>query len=114
MSAVDELKNLRAKGYSGKTSTIDGDKEGMDSGERNSTPRIISLTDDEQKAFAQAKPGEDLACEVHGSLEDDGHFHVMSVVPLQGSYGQEQGTDENQMAGQVAQRVMPGIVPSPS
>ena len=108
MAAVDELKNLRNKDYSSKGHSTSGD--GMDSGERNSTPRIISLTDDEQKAFAQAKPGEDLACEVHGSLESDGHFHVMSVSPLGGSsYG-----SENEMAGQVAQKVMPQIQPSPS
>lgn len=104
MPASDVLKNFRDKGYSPKGD--DSKDEGMDSGEENSTPRIISLTDDEKQAFEQAKPGEDLACEVHGTLEQDGHFHVMSVSPMGGdkSYGGEQ-----EMAGQVAQRVMPSM-----
>lgn len=109
MPAVDELKSFRGKDYSSKKD--DKSDEGMDSGESNETPRIISLTDDEQKAFLQAKPGEDLACEVHGSLEEDGHFHVMSVAPMGGQPGYG---GEKEMAGMVAQRVMPTIQPSPS
>ena len=104
MAVTDELKNIRGKGY--------GDKpeKGMDSGEQNSTSRIIKLSDDEQKAFAEAKPGEDLECVVHGTLEEDGHFHVMSVNPPEGqSYD-----DESRMAGMVAQKVTPTIQPSPS
>jgi hypothetical protein len=103
MAVIDELKNLRAKGY-------DSKDQGMDSGEKNETPRIIALTDDEKKAFANSKPGEDLACEMHGSLESDGHFHVMSVGPM----GGQGGMGEQEMAGQVAQRVQPNIAPSPS
>ena len=111
MAFLDELKTFRKKDYSsGGAGGEDKSKEGMDSGEPNSTPRIIKLSEDEQKAFAQAKPGEDLACEVHGSLEEDGKFRVMSVSPLGG--GQDYGEDD--MAKQVATRVMPTIQPSPS
>lgn len=113
MSASDFLKNYREKGYSGQMSDRpeEDKKNGMDSREENSTSRIIKLTDDEQKKFAQANPGDNLACEVHGTIEKDGHFHVMSVDPMNGadSYG-----GEGEMAGQVAQKVMPNIVPSPS
>lgn len=93
-------------------SSEDGKKDDKesDSGEKNQVSRIINLTDDEMKTFQGTHPGEDLACEVHGTLEDDGHFHVMSVQPLGGAkdYG-EQG-----MAGQIAQRVTPTIQPAPS
>lgn len=111
MPAVDALKSFRSNGYGSKPEPENGEKTGMDSAEENSTSRIIKLSDDEQKAFANAKPGDDLACEVHGTLEDDGHFHVMSLAPMGGgdSYG-----DDKEMAGQVMQRVMPGVVPSPS
>lgn len=111
MAAVDELKNLRSKGYSPKESFGKPDQNsGKPEEDESSTTRIIKLTDDEQKTFSGSKPGEDLTCEVHGSLEDDGHFHVMSVSPMNGASDYtEQG-----MAGQVAQRVMPNIVPSPS
>lgn len=104
MAAIDELKSFRGKDYSSKK------EDPTSEGEKNSTPRIISLTDDEKKAFEGSPPGSDLACEVHGTLEADGHFHVMSVSPLGGgsSYG-DQGGDEKQMAGMVAQKVMPGI-----
>lgn len=103
MPAADVLKTLRGSAYQ-KSSP---DEKGMDAGEPNETPRIISLTDDEKKAFEQAKPGDDLACEMHGNLEEDGHFHVMSVAPMGG--GAQPGVDEKQMAGQVAERVMPGM-----
>lgn len=103
MPASDILKSFR--GSQGSISDAGKTEKGMDSGEKNATSRIIKLTDDEQKLFAQAKPGEDLACEVHGGLEEDGHFHIMSVAPLGGSsYG-----DENKMAGEVARKVAPGI-----
>jgi hypothetical protein len=82
----------------------DSGREGIDEDEPNETPRIIALTDEEQKSFDQAKPGEDIACEVHGNLESDGHFHVLSVGPLK---GQSYGNDD--MAKEVMQRVMPGF-----
>ena len=108
MAYADALKKYRDSGKDG--SMPDKKDEGMDSDEQNSTTRIIKLSDDEQKAFASANPGEDLACEVHGSLEKDGHFHVMSVQPMggAGSY------DESKMAGQVAQLVRPETQISPS
>jgi hypothetical protein len=107
MPVSDELKNLRKKDYLSKS---DKGEDGMDSGIQNSTPRIIALTDDEKKSFESAKPGEDLACEVHGTLESDGKFRVMSVSPT--GLSAEKGEDD--MATQVAQRVSPTIQPSPS
>jgi hypothetical protein len=104
MAFTDALKSMRGKDYS------DGKNKGMDSGEPNKTPRIIKLSDEEMKGFENSKPGEDLACEVHGSLEEDGHFHVMTVGPMNGSYGE----DENKMAGEVAQKVTPTVQLSPS
>ena len=104
MAAADYLKSFRDKG--GPSKGEPDKKEGMDSGEENKTPRIISLTDDEKQAFAQAKPGEDLSCEVHGTLESDGHFHVMSVSPLGG--GEKYGSEEG-MADQVAKRLTPSM-----
>jgi len=103
---MDQLQDFRKKGY------LESDKkdEGMDSGEKNSTSRIIKLSDEEQKAFAGSKPGDDLACEVHGSMEADGHFHVMSVAPMAGA----SSYDEDEMASQVAQRVQPTAQISPS
>lgn len=110
MPATDVLKNFRQKNYAS-TSTDDAGK-GMDSEKPNETPRIIKLTDEEAKAFANAKPGEDLACEVHGSMDGEGGFRVMSVGPMPGgNYG---GDDEQKMAGQVMQRVVPNVAPSPS
>lgn len=75
--------------------------------------REIKLTPDEMKAFKDAQPGSDLACEVHGMLESDGKFRVMSVSPLGGgdSYG---GEDQAGMASQVAQKVTPNVQISPS
>jgi hypothetical protein len=110
MPFSDELKNFRSKGYAEKGSGKDKE-EGMDSGEKNETPRIIALTDEEKDLFKDSHPGEDLSCEVHGTLESDGRFRVMTVSPMNGSYG-----DEKSMAGQVAQKVMPSAMPmiSPS
>jgi hypothetical protein len=105
MPVLDELKNLRKKDYLSKEKS-----DGMDSGIENSTPRIIALTDDEKKYFESAKPGEDLACEVHGTLESDGKLRVMSVSPT----GITADKGEDDMATQVAQRVSPTIQPSPS
>lgn len=110
----DFLKKFRSSGYSGKGKEEkpgDGKDEPFSNDEPNETPRFISLTDDEKKSFAGSHPGEDLACEVHGTLEEDGHFHIMSVSPLnkQEGYGSEE-----EMAGQVAQRVTPTVQLSPS
>ena len=109
MSAVEELKSMRGKGYRAQASDFKSPE--AEPKEEMGTPRIISLTDVEKKSFEGVKPGQDLTCEVHGTMEGD-HFHVMSVSPPQGGgYGSE---DENKMAGMVAQRVMPTIQPSPS
>lgn len=111
MSFSEELKSIRGKGYVPSMSRGYGEKRdsGMDSGVENSTSRIIKLSDEEQKSFQEAKSGEDLSCEVHGTLEEDGHFHVMSVSPMNGG-----ASSEDEMANQVAQKVTPTIMPSPS
>lgn len=104
MNGTDVLKNLRSQDYGSKPGKSD-DAQKDDS---QTMTRIIKLTDDEQKMF-EGSEGE-VACEVHGTLEKDGHFHVMSVSPQ----GASAPDEEKSMAGQVAQRVMPTIQPSPS
>jgi hypothetical protein len=82
----------------------------MDSGEKNETPRIIALTDEEKKSFESSNPGDDLECIVHGSMAGDGKFRVMSVTPSNPKgYG-----GESEMAGMVAQKVQPMTQISPS
>ncbi|HEX9504267.1 MAG TPA: hypothetical protein VF974_08205 [Patescibacteria group bacterium] len=112
MPATDVLRTYRDKGYAstspGNPDNSSGKKDGMDSGEQNQMPRIIKFTDDESKAFAQAKPGEDLACEVHGTLDGEGGFRIMSVAPLAGASAP--AGSEQDMAGQVMQKVMPGAM----
>jgi len=107
MPASDFLKEARDDGYPTVKPPQKADSTGDDNDpdESPTTSRIIKLSDDEQKAFSNAKPGQELECVVRGNLEEDGHFHVMSVSPPGGasSYG------ESQMADQVAQRVMPGM-----
>lgn len=111
MAASDFLKSMRGQGYKGSLPEApDEKKEGVESGDDSSVSRMLTLTEDELKAFEGAAPGEDVACEVHGRLEKDGNFHVMSVEPMDS----ESYEGENEMAGQVAQKVMPQIVPSPS
>lgn len=109
MAAIDYLKTVRDDGYKPNMSKpADADSKGgqdNDPDESNSTSRIIKLSDDEQKAFQNAKPGEELECVVRGNLEEDGHFHVMSVSPPEGGYQ----SPEEQMASKVAQGVQPGI-----
>lgn len=117
MAVADYLQKFRKGGYG----SPDKGSDAPAGDDKPSTPRIISLTDDEKKEpyFTNAKPGEDLVCEVHGTLESDGHFHVMSVHPM-GQAGQTEGAaDSNQqMAEQVMNKIAPpmrmGTVPSPS
>lgn len=114
MPASDFLKSMRSQGYKSSGASNPGGEQkdpGMPGTDEqdNSTPRAIKLTDDEQKIFASVNPGDELTCEVHGSLQKDGKFQVMSVAPMGNA-----PEGENEMAGQVAQRVMPNIVPSPS
>lgn len=101
----DSLRKFRGGGYDDKSSGAPKPEESKDSGHS----RTISLTDDEMQAFKDAKPGSDLACEVHGTLESNGKFSVLSVSPLGG--GQNYG-DESEMANQVAQRVSPSVAAS--
>jgi len=108
----DYLKKFRKNDYSAKPDD-DAKKGTGDKGEDSpdEMSREIKLTDDEMQAFKDSQPGSDLACEVHGTIESDGKFRVMSVSPLGGgeSYG-----DENGMAQQVAKRVTPTVQISPS
>lgn len=101
----DSLKKFRGGNYQGPSDEKQSSEKPKDSGHS----RSISLTDDEMQAFKSAQPGSDLACEVHGTLEGNGKFNVLSVSPLAGgtSYG-----DESDMANQVAQRVSPAVTAS--
>lgn len=105
----DFLKKFRNADYSGKKGDEASEPEGQEEN-ADEKPRIIALTSDEMQAFQGSQAGADLVCEVHGSMED-GKFHVMSVAPMnkEPGYGSEQ-----EMAGQIAQRVQPNIAPSPS
>jgi hypothetical protein len=100
MAFSDSLKKMRASGYPG------GDKEDDDDEKESSGSRILKLSDDEAKA-AGAKPGQEVKLQVSGTLEEDGHFHVMSVEPAGGG-GMP---DEQGMAAQVAGQppMMPGM-----
>jgi cytoskeletal protein CcmA (bactofilin family) len=102
MAYSDELKSLRKKEY--------GEGAVKKSEDLNSTPRIIVLTDEERKVLGDVAPGSDLSCEVKGTLDSDGRFNVMSIGPI----GGEVETEEDSMAGSVAQKVTPTIQPSPS
>ena len=108
MSAADMLEKFRKDGYGS-----DPDKKVDEDGyEKNSTSRIIKLSDDEVKMIGDRQPGDDITLKVSGNLEEDGHFHVMTVsldAPTEGDQD-----PEKQMASQVAQKVMPNILPSPS
>lgn len=105
MPAADYLREVRDNGGPDAMPPKKTESGGgtHDPDEPNRTTRIIMLSDDEQKAFEGSKPGEELSCEVRGNMEEDGHFHVMSVSPMGGakSYG------EGEMADQVAQKVNP-------
>jgi hypothetical protein len=72
MPISDVLKNMRSSGFPER-------KEEDDSDDQESTPRTILLSDDEMKSIGEIKPGEEVKIEVSGRLEEDGHFHVMSV-----------------------------------
>lgn len=106
MAVADFLKKFRKGGDAPDEKDDSKKMEGSEKPEEMS--REIKLTDDEMKAFQGSKPGEDLGCEVHGMLESDGRFRVMSVSPSGGgeSYG---GNDQAGMAQQIAQKVSPGI-----
>lgn len=95
MPASDFLKNFRGKGYE--------DSKEEDGKDNEVHSRTLSLTDDEKKYFEGAPPGEDVACEVHGKLGEDGKLMVMTISPM------NQAPGEDEMAGQVAQKVMPGM-----
>ena len=71
-----------------------------------STPRTILLSDEEVKALGQStKPGEEVELSVKGRLEQDGHFHVMSVSGKTTMPDQEMGDMAAQVAG--VDRAMP-------
>ena len=72
MAIQDVLKGMRSSGY---PPADEKEEEGSD----NSSPRTIMLSDDEVKAVGAAQPGKEMKIQVSGRLEEDGHFHVMSV-----------------------------------
>jgi hypothetical protein len=106
---ADSLKKFRKNEYG-----VGGDQQKNDQPEKKDEAhsRTISFTDDEKQALQGVEPGGDVRCEVRGTLESDGRLRIMSVTPLPGeSYG---NTDEQGMAGAVAQRVTPSVQLSPS
>lgn len=106
MPVSDVLKNFRGSGYSQEP---EGKEKGGDG------PRVIRLTDDEMKEvsqYANAKPGEEVTCEISGRLEKDGHFHVMSVRPTGGGMNEEKDMAA-EVAGQPPMSRMQ-VAPSPS
>jgi len=108
MSINEELKTFRRKGYK----TVPEDEiSGRESEQApvNQTPRTVVLTDEEKKGIGPVEPGTEVTLSVTGSIEQDGKFKILSV-----SSGAEQDDSEDEMAGQVAQKVIPSIQPSPS
>lgn len=97
MPASDMLKSSRA-------SYLEKD-ESKEKEEPNNTSRTIMLSDDEQKAFQGSKPGDNLTCEVTGTIEEDGHFHVMTVNPPAGKSYSGSPTPQD-----VMQRMVPGMM----
>ena len=73
--------------------------------EESSSPRVIQLTNDEVKACGGYKPGADVELKVSGRIEDDNHFHIMSVSPSSTMPDQEMGNMAAQVAG--VDRAMP-------
>jgi hypothetical protein len=116
MPASDYLKEARDDGYPATKSPQKADDDDPD--ESPTTSRIIKLSDEEMKQFQNSSPGQELECTVRGNLEEDGHFHVMSVSAPQGGYGGKsavQGQDSTeQMAQKVAMLVRPQLQISPS
>lgn len=106
MAASDELKKIRSQGY-------DRNEADNDPDQPNDTSRTIKLMDEEMKSLEpyQIKPGENIVLEVTGNLEQDGHFHVMTVKYAQ---GKGDGNSDEQMAQEVAGRVSPNLQISPS
>jgi hypothetical protein len=74
MAVSDALNNMRSQDYGAKP-------DAGETPEESSGVRVIQLTEEEQKELQgySGKPGEEITCEVSGKLEQDGHFHVMSV-----------------------------------
>jgi hypothetical protein len=109
---VNGLSEFRSQNYGNFGDAGDKGKPGasgesMDEAESPTTSRIIKLSDDEQRALAQVKPGENITLKVTGNVEKDGHFHVMTVTP---QIQQQEGEDV--MADKVAEKVQPGILKS--
>lgn len=106
----DYLKKFRNNDYASKGA--DDQKNGSSDDKKDEGhSRVISFTDDEKQMFQGTEAGSDLACEVHGQLDAEGKFRVMSIAPLSGGDGQG---SEGQMANTVANRVTPTVQISPS
>lgn len=97
MDVSNVLKGIRQEGYGQRQDKKDDSKKDDNHSENT---RMIKLSDDEVKGLEpyQIAPGEECILEVTGKLEEDGHFHVMSV---------QYADDEPEMAGQVAKGLMP-------
>jgi hypothetical protein len=106
MPIGEYLKKMRSEDSEDTEEESNDDKPDEEKGDH---PRFFELTEDELKGFKGVQPGQDLACEVHGTLEGT-KFRVMSVSPTHGA----KDMDEAGMSGLVAQRVQPTLQISPS
>lgn len=113
MAIADVLKGMRSSGYSKKMEMPE--KEEKDDSESDSGPRTIMLSDDEIKSLGQsAKPGEDVEIKISGKLENDGHFHIMSVEPASTMPDDDMKEMAAKVAGMQAPMVQNQTMPSPS
>lgn len=80
MSVSNALNRMRESAY--------GSKPDMTSPEKGSESgvRMFKLSDEEMGSMGKdMKPGQEITLQVSGRLEEDGHFHVMSVSGPSGS-----------------------------
>lgn len=92
MDVSNVLKGMRQGGYGSGPGKKDDAKKDENHSENT---RMVKLSDDEVKGLEpyQVSPGEEIVLEMTGKLEEDGHFHIMSVKYADG---------ESEMSDQVA------------
>src|SRR5258706_13462910 len=80
--------------------------------EMKGSSRMVKLTESETKSLEpyQAKPGEEIVLEMSGTLEQDGHFHVMSVSYSEGG-AMKEGPSNLDSPGGMSPGMGPGMMP---
>ena len=104
MPMSDELKKLRNKNY------IPVEKKD-DKSSPDSFTRTISLVDKEKEITREMEPGSDVSILVKGIVVADGKIKIMEIGPLG---DEEEQSELDGMADDVAVKVKPSIQPSPS